>query len=65
MRIPFDPPYTKDDLPQLDKIFDAIGLGDFWMYSDARKDIAGGKVRHTGFRGPVPRALFLDEIEDM
>lgn len=65
MRIPFDPPYTKEDLPQLDSLHAAVGLYDLWINSDARKELAGGKMRKKGFEGPVSKVLILDEIEEM
>lgn len=40
IRQPFDPPYTRDDLPQLDTLHAAIGLGDEWLASEARANVA-------------------------
>lgn len=46
MRVPLDPPYTKDDLSQLDALHDALGLGKVWMKSDKRYEIFVG-IHHT------------------
>ena len=39
IRLPFDPPYYRDDLPQLDALHNHIGLGPEWLASDARAAI--------------------------
>jgi hypothetical protein len=39
MRIPFEPPYTKDDLVQLDQLHDEIGIGEQWRVSARRHEI--------------------------
>ena len=39
-RVPFDPPYDADDLPQLDGLHTFVGLGGEWLASDARAEIA-------------------------
>lgn len=46
VRIPFDPPYTKEDLPQLDILHDLVGLGEEWMKSDTRYELFVG-VHHS------------------
>lgn len=39
-RTPFDPPYTAEDLPQLDTLHDAAGIGEPWRDSERRAEIA-------------------------
>lgn len=46
MRFPLDPPYTSDDIPQLDALHDAIGLGDIWRTSQKRYELFLG-VHHS------------------
>jgi hypothetical protein len=46
-RIPFDPPYSKEDLPRLDALHEYIGLGDLWRHSEARLEIAGEFDKQT------------------
>lgn len=38
-RVPFDPPYTADDLDQLDALHEAAGVGTEWRTSDRRAEI--------------------------
>jgi hypothetical protein len=38
-RDPFDPPYTKEDVPELDRRHKVIGLGEEWLSSDRRQEI--------------------------
>lgn len=39
-RTPFDPPYTSEDLPQLDALHQVAGLGYLWLTSKRRAEIA-------------------------
>lgn len=39
MRMPFNPPYTKEDLPQLDELHEEIGIGEQWLLSARRHEI--------------------------
>jgi hypothetical protein len=38
-RVPFDPPYTRNDVPELDRRHKAIGLGEEWLTSDRRQEL--------------------------
>lgn len=42
-RIPFDPPYTKADLPYLDFLHWQYNIGVEWMVSEARARLMKGK----------------------
>jgi hypothetical protein len=50
-RLPFSPPYTAEDLPQLDVLHDLVGLGAEWRASSARAALA-----------PDPDAALIEEI---
>lgn len=50
-RMPFDPPYTVDDIPQLDELHKAVGLGSEWIASDRRAEMLG----HSMVESPVGR----------
>lgn len=39
-RVPFDPPYFEEDLPQLDALHEITGFGPWWMESKNRAEIA-------------------------
>lgn len=39
-RTPFEPPYTAEDLGQLDALHDAVGLGEDWRASERRGEVA-------------------------
>lgn len=39
MRTPFNPPYTADDIPQLDALHIITGLGKEWLESGTRERI--------------------------
>lgn len=38
-REPFDPPYTSEDVPQLDKLHYAVGIGEEWLNSEKREEL--------------------------
>lgn len=40
MRMPFEPPYLKEDLQQLDILHDQIGLSVEWLQSEQRHQLA-------------------------
>jgi hypothetical protein len=42
-RLPFDPPYTKEDLPQLDRLHRSVGLDQEWLTSTVRQAILEGE----------------------
>jgi hypothetical protein len=42
VRWPFTPPYTADDLPELDRLHRIIGLGSEWLASERRAELAEG-----------------------
>lgn len=47
MRVPFDPPYTQEDLEQLDALHESVGLGEEWLKSEQRCIIANRKRKEA------------------
>lgn len=45
-RIPLEPPFTADDIPQLDALHEALGFdfGQLWLESDQRAKLLGHKM---------------------
>lgn len=43
------PAYTEEDIPHLDELHDAVGLGTEWRNSDRRAELLG----HTMVESPV------------
>jgi len=73
-RDPFDPPYTKEDVPELDRRHKAIGLGDEWLCSDRRQELLrqipltiyrDGKRVVIGVATPQGNGHFEARIGDM
>lgn len=54
VRWPFDPPYTADDLPQLDRQHRIIGLGAEWEASSRRAEIAATRLADAGTPPSAP-----------
>lgn len=66
-RIPFDPPYTVADLPQLDALHEAIGLGDDWKASERRLSLSKSEIVADLFSigGPPELVLSYHESHDL
>lgn len=56
-RVPFDPPYTWEDLPRLDELHNIVGLGKFWLASISRAEIEATKPRP---KKTVPLTIYRD-----
>lgn len=61
-REPFEPPFTRDDLPELDTRHQNIGLGREWFESEARADLSGVKVYNQEFTFPSGMAFTTTHI---
>lgn len=46
-RIPFTPPYTSDDLPQMDELMAAVGMDWQWRRSSARERLMAQRAEKT------------------
>lgn len=46
-RIPLDPPFTADDIPQLDEVHQAIDLGEEWLDSVQRANMLGHNMKES------------------
>lgn len=58
-RQPFTPPYTREDIPQLDSLMVMLGLGREWLFSTMRIRLQ----TRPGFTLPQPESVNQQNIQ--